>query len=72
MGKDNVVGLMKRLRPKVLLPLVNAEFESEGPLSKLISEKGSVQSVEPVLKQEGLGSIRLVVPEPGKPVDIDL
>ena len=72
MGKDNVVGLMKRLRPKVLLPLVNAEFESEGPLSKLISEQGSVQSVEPVLQREGLGNIRLVVPEPGKTVDIDL
>lgn len=67
-----MVGLMKRLRPKVLLPLVNAEFESEGPLSKLISEKGSVQSVQPVLQREGLGYIRIVVPEAGKPVDIAL
>ena len=72
MGKDNAVSLLKRLRPKVLLPLVNAEFESEGPLSALISEKGSVQSMQPLLREQGLGNIRIVVPEAGKPVTVDL
>lgn len=72
MGKDNAVGLLKRLRPSVLLPLVNAEFDSEGPLSKLISEKGSVQDTEAALKQQGLGDIRVIVPQAGKPVAVDL
>ncbi|CAL8463808.1 g3342 [Coccomyxa elongata] len=72
MGKQNVVGLLKRLRPSVLLPLVNAEFDSEGPLSKLISEKGSVQELEPQLPQEGLGNVRVLVPEPAKPLCVEL
>jgi hypothetical protein len=72
MGKDNALGLLRRLRPQVLLPLVNAEFESEGPLSALISEKGSVQSMQPLMREQGLGDIRIVVPKPGKPVTVDL
>ncbi len=72
MGKQNVVGLLKRLRPSVLLPLVNAEFDSEGPLSKLISEKGSVQELEPQLPREGLGNVRVLVPEPAKPLSVEL
>jgi len=69
MGKDNVVGLLRRLKPKVFLPLVNAEFDSEGPLSSLISEKGSVAGLPDVLKREGL-DIKMVVPEPGKPTAV--
>ncbi len=72
MGKQNVVGLLKRLRPSVLLPLVNAEFDSEGPLSKLISEKGSVQELEPQLPGEGLGNVRVLVPEPAKPLNVEI
>ena len=71
MGKDNVVGLLKRLRPKVFLPLVNAEFDSEGPLSSLISEKGSVAGLPDVLKAEGLGEIAVVVPKAGERTGID-
>lgn len=70
MGKDNVVGLLKRLKPKVFLPLVNAEFDSEGPLSSLISEKGSVAGLPAILKREGLVDIEMVVPEPGKPTAV--
>ena len=70
MGKDNVVGLLKRLRPKVFLPLVNAEFDSEGPLSSLISEKGNVAGLPDVLKAEGLTGIELVVPEAGKATSV--
>ena len=70
MGKDNVVGLLKRLKPKIFLPLVNAEFDSEGPLSALISEKGNVAGLPDVLKAEGLTDIKLVVPEPGKATSV--
>ncbi len=70
MGKDNVVGLLKRLQPKVFLPLVNAEFDSEGPLSSLISEKGNVAGLPGVLKAEGLKDIELVVPEAGKATSV--
>ncbi|KAK9918517.1 hypothetical protein WJX75_004661 [Coccomyxa subellipsoidea] len=72
MGKDNVVGLLKRLRPSVLLPLVNAEFDSKGPLSRLISEKGSVQELEPQLQPQGLGGVRVLVPEPAKPLTVEV
>ena len=72
MGKDNVVGLLQRLRPKILMPLVNAEFDSEGPLSKLISEKGSVHELNAVLDREGLSGVKVVVPEAGKPVSVFL
>lgn len=70
MGKDNVVGLLKRLRPKVFLPLVNAEFDSEGPLSSLISEKGNVAGLPDILKAEGLKDIELVVPDAGKATSV--
>jgi hypothetical protein len=72
MGKDNSLGLLKRLRPSVFLPLVNAEFDSEGPLSKLISEKGSVQSAQAQLQREGMGDIRVLVPSPAQPLSVDL
>lgn len=71
MGKDNIVGLLKQLKPKVFLPLVNAEFDSEGPLSSLISEKGSVAGLPDALKAEGLTCVELVVPEAGKPTSVD-
>lgn len=72
MGKDNVVGLLQRLRPAMLLPLVNAEFDSEGPLSSLISEKGSVQELEPQLLREGLADVRVLVPRPAQPLAVQL
>ena len=71
MGKDNVAGLLRRLKPKVFLPLVNAEFDSEGPLSSLITEKGSVAELPAALKAEGLADIGIVAPEPGKPTSVD-
>ena len=64
LGNDNIERLCRRLRPRVLLPLTNAEFESEGALSGAIRQVGSVQEAERRLPAAGLADVLLKVPAP--------
>jgi hypothetical protein len=70
MGNENLVSLVKRLQPKVVVPLVNAEFIQEGPLSTLIRAEGSPQALEAKLKAEGLDTVILAPGVPGTPVPV--
>ena len=71
-GNRYLPNLLKRLRPKVLVPLINAGFPSEGPLAGAISEKGSVDDLPQRLRQEGIDvNIRLPA-EPGKSIEVEL
>ena len=46
MGDMNLMKLLGLLRPKVLVPLLNAEIDQEGPLSGLILERGSYEDAK--------------------------
>lgn len=70
LGNDNIERLCRRLRPAVLVPLTNAEFESEGALSGAIKQVGSMQEAE---KRAGLADVLLKVPAPpGEPMRVQL
>ena len=51
------------VRPKVLVPLLNAEIDQEGPLCGLILERGSFDDVKRQLAASGLDT-RLEFPAP--------
>lgn len=64
--------LLKRLKPKVLVPLVNAGFPSEGPLASVISERGSMDDLPRRLREEGIQvEIRVPAP-PGESIEVEL
>ena len=48
---------------QVLVPLLNAEIDQEGPLSSLIIDRGTFEDVKRRLKDSGLGT-RLEFPAP--------
>ena len=71
-GKRNIVSLLQRLQPKVLVPLINASFPSEGPLSKVIKEDGDLNQLVKDIKLAGL---KTVIKEPasaGKSMEVEL
>lgn len=75
MGEENLVKLVKALRPAALIPLVNAEFEQRGPLAAAIQQvgDGGVAAVEARLKEAGLSSTKYYAPEaPGRPLAIEI
>eukprot|EP00884_Botryococcus_braunii_P010013 jgi/Botrbrau1/19012/Bobra.0100s0044.1 len=72
MGSRNLVGLAERLKPKVIIPLVNAEFIQEGPLSFLLRAEGSLAELEGKLKAAGLPTTVLPPGPPGQPVPVPL
>lgn len=73
LGNDNIEKLCRRLRPRVLVPLTNAEFESEGALSGAIKQVGSVQEAEARFSAAGLADVLLKVPAPpGKVMRVQL
>ncbi|GAX77995.1 hypothetical protein CEUSTIGMA_g5437.t1 [Chlamydomonas eustigma] len=45
MGDLNIMKLISLLRPKVLVPLLNAEIDQEGPLSSIVVDRGDYQAV---------------------------
>ena len=63
MGDMNLLRLLGLLRPTVLVPLLNAEIDQEGPLSGLIVERGSYEQVKGQLVASGLG-VRMEFPAP--------
>eukprot|EP00208_Stichococcus_sp_RCC1054_P003332 CAMPEP_0206140588 /NCGR_PEP_ID=MMETSP1473-20131121/9954_1 /ASSEMBLY_ACC=CAM_ASM_001109 /TAXON_ID=1461547 /ORGANISM="Stichococcus sp, Strain RCC1054" /LENGTH=298 /DNA_ID=CAMNT_0053534787 /DNA_START=250 /DNA_END=1146 /DNA_ORIENTATION=+ len=56
-GDANSVGLVKALRPKLVIPFSNAEIQASGPLSFLISQKGSIDGFKKKLAEAGLSDI---------------
>ncbi len=49
---------------QVLVPLLNAEIDQEGPLSSLVIERGSYDEVRRQIKAEGMAGMRLEFPAP--------
>ena len=75
MGEENLVRLVKTLKPAALVPLVNAEFEQSGPLAAAIQQvgDGGRAAVEARLRGAGMGSTKYCVPEaPGRPLAIEI
>ena len=76
MGEENLIKLVRTLKPAALIPLVNAEFEQSGPLAAAIQQvgDGGVAAVEARLKEAGLGGrTRYYAPEaPGRPLAIEI
>eukprot|EP00798_Chlamydomonas_sp_ICE-L_P030460 gene30460-35470_t len=50
--------------PLVLVPLLNAEIDQEGPLSALIIERGSLDVVKQSLLDQGFTDLRVEFPAP--------
>lgn len=72
-GDDNLVSLLQALKPSTLIPLLNAEFPMEGPLSGLIREVGRPEDVEAKLQKAGVKDVRVQFPAPpGEPVSFQL
>lgn len=66
------MSLLRRLRPKVVVPLINASFPSEGPLSKIIKEEGNIGSLSARLQSEGVDvEVKMPAP-PGQSIEISL
>jgi hypothetical protein len=65
-GDTDIAALLKLLRPKVLVPLLNAELDQEGSLTPIMSVRGSSESgaVRQVLAAAGLSGVRLEMPAP--------
>ena len=76
MGEENLIKLVRALKPAALIPLVNAEFDQSGPLAAAIQQvgDGGVAAVEARLREAGLGSTtRYYAPEaPGRPLAIEI
>ena len=71
-GKRNIMSLLQRLKPKVFVPLINASFPSEGPLSKVIKEIGSIDQLAKDLQMAGLDVAIKPPASPGKSMEVEL
>ena len=72
-GKQNALKLIRTLQPSVVIPLINAQFHSSGPLSKLIHTEGSPEDLRGLLQQHGLDGVTVKMPAPpGKAFDVTL
>ncbi|EFJ52312.1 hypothetical protein VOLCADRAFT_86608 [Volvox carteri f. nagariensis] len=63
-GASNLVRLLRLLRPKVLLPLLNHDMEASGPLTAIMWQKGDDRAVTELLRREGLTDTRVEYPAP--------
>jgi hypothetical protein len=63
LGDINLQRLLQQLRPKVVVPLLNAEIDQEGPLSQLLIERGSTQGLQAQLAAAGIAA-RVDFPAP--------
>lgn len=57
MGADNTIPLVKQLRPSVLIPLFNAEFETSGPLTTIMTTRGSLEEAAEGLRRAGVPAV---------------
>jgi len=72
-GATANVPLLRMLRPKVIVPLINAEFDAEGPLHDLLRESGGPAELRRQLAADPeLAGIQVCLPEPGKPMIVNL
>lgn len=72
-GATANVPLLKMLRPKVLVPLMNAEFDAQGPLHSLLSESGGPEALENELAANSeLKEIKVCLPKAGVPMPVQL
>lgn len=62
-GDANIARLLRLLQPRVLVPLLNAEIDQEGPLGALLIERGSLDGLQERLQAEGI-SVRVDMPAP--------
>ena len=74
LGDINLKRLLTLLKPKVLLPLLNAEIDSEGPLSLLMIERGTNKREDLRRQVEAMGlDVRVEMPSvPGESFAIAL
>eukprot|EP00879_Flechtneria_rotunda_P013078 GHRR01013658.1.p1 GENE.GHRR01013658.1~~GHRR01013658.1.p1 ORF type:complete len:460 (+),score=87.93 GHRR01013658.1:29-1408(+) len=65
-GDTNLISLLKLLRPKVLVPLLNADLDQEGQLASLMLVKGSsaAADIRQQLAASGLADTKLEYPGP--------
>jgi L-ascorbate metabolism protein UlaG (beta-lactamase superfamily) len=71
-GATDNIPLLKMLRPKVVVPLNNAEFDATGPLHSLLSETGGIEQLKRQLKETfELKDIKICVPVAGTPMAVE-
>lgn len=63
-GEQELVKLLRLLRPAVLVPLLNAELDEEGSLVSLMSKRGDIQALRDTLAKAGLGDVDVDMPAP--------
>lgn len=56
--------LLRLMRPKVLLPLLNHDMDASGPLTSIMWQRGDAQAVAELLQREGLTDTRIEYPAP--------
>lgn len=72
-GATDNIPLLKLLRPKVLVALMNAEFDASGPLNSLLTEVGGPKEVEKQLAEvPELAGVKVLVPKAGQPLPVEI
>ena len=72
-GNEEIVRLVGTLKPQVVVPLINAGFHASGPLSSIVSERGSNFQLPEKLQQNSMGHVRVEYPaKSGESKDIVL
>ena len=71
-GASENISLLKMLRPKVVVPLMNAEFDATGPLNSLLTENGGVDALKQQLEMvPELKEVKVLVPTAGVPLAVN-
>jgi len=65
-GDTDLTTLLKLLKPKVLVPLLNADLDQEGQLTSMMSVRGSsaAEDLRQALARAGLSGTKLEYPAP--------
>ena len=72
-GSTDTLQLLKLLRPRAYIPLMNAEFEQAGPLASLLVEKGTAEEMAAQLRtQPDLSFVQVCVPQAAQPMPVQL
>jgi L-ascorbate metabolism protein UlaG (beta-lactamase superfamily) len=68
-GQEDAVTVAKHLQPKYIVTMQNAELDSRGVLSMIVSEKGTVSEFKEMLAKE-VPKCEVLEPEPGTPFEV--
>eukprot|EP00741_Cyanophora_paradoxa_P002878 tig00000079_g2794.t1 len=68
-GTPEATALVRRLRPRTVVPLLNFSLEQAGVLPALLRSAGSVEGFQEALRAEGLPA-RVAVPTPNVPLPL--